>query len=127
MKTDLLFPSNELSGKIIFAVIVTFWLLIIAAPSFALSKDYRLTLQGLKETYVYASRCNDTGSTEDSMLKTRAELRLRQAGLKILTEDNWTMANGKPQLYIFVCKRIGMIEMALKQEVLLARQQKVKT
>ena len=114
------------SSRILFSsIIVGFLMFPLVSQSFALSKEYSVTLQGLKEVFVQASRCNDSGSTEDSMLKTRAELRLRQVGLRILSESNWSEANGKPQLYIFICK--GFIEVALRQDVLLSRLPKLKT
>jgi hypothetical protein len=116
MKLVMTFLSNGLLKKVLFPVITVSWIFTASvAPSFALSKEYRTTLQGLKEIFVYA---------EDSMLKTHAELRLRQAGLKILNEDNWTKASGKPQLYISIYT--GSVEVGLFQEVFLARQPKVR-
>lgn len=95
-----------------------------ANQSFALSENYRATLKGLKQVYVYTSKTTGQGTSEDSQFKTRAELRLRQAGLKISDDSNWEKAAGKPQLSIIIGPM--RLEVILFQDVFLARNPKIK-
>jgi len=72
-------------------------------------EEERRTLRGLKGVYVSIAdltpESGEIGLTQDQ-LRTDVELRLRKAGIKVLTQQDFYSAKGKPYLLISVgCKK----------------------
>ncbi len=95
------------------------------------------TLRGLAGVWVVVEKLHpdiDQGGVTRSQLQADAEARLRQAGLRVLTQDECWETPGMPWLYITagILKATDTtyavtIEASLHQEVILARAPHVKT
>ena len=97
----------------------------------------RETLRGLKGFYVLIEE--DDGITQagltEKILRTYVELKLRKAGLRVLTIDEMLLTLGRPHLYVSVnaielkSRRefIYSVNVAFKQDVILFRKGSNKT
>jgi hypothetical protein len=85
----------------------------LAAPVFAVdSKETRLTLTGLQGVYIaveelqsnvmkYEKHLRKSGLMREQ-IQQDVERRLRQAGIRVLTSDDWLKTSGRPILYVNV-------------------------
>ncbi len=91
----------------------------------------RPSLAGLTGVYVVVEDIEPDAERDglaQSTLRTDVELKLRQAGMRVLSKDEWLAATGFPNLYLNVNTlkdRMGTyafcIDLVLKQEVRLTR------
>lgn len=99
------------------------------------SEDERATLRGLPGVYVlaFASPDGEQHGLTKEQVQTDAELRLRKAGIRVLSETEWLKTPGGPYLYVRVnvMKKEDSslyafsIYVALKQRVLTERNPKI--
>jgi len=67
--------------------------------------EERETLRGLKGVFVlieYLKEDVAKAGLTDTILQTGVELKLRKAGIRVLTEDEWFLTQGRPYLYVRV-------------------------
>lgn len=97
----------------------------------------RETLRGLRGVKVsidnFVPEAEKEGLSK-SQLQVDVELRLRKAGIRVLTEEEWLKTPGMPALYVLVTtheNKIGVhafsIRVKLRQEVKLVRQPNFRT
>ncbi len=115
---------------------ITFLALVVGLVSPTLARDLpgeRESLAGLAGVYVIVEEMDPVVEREGlarSTLQTDVEVKLRQAGIRVLTRTEWPVAPGSPHLYLRVTTlRVGEewqvyaveILLDLGQEVMLAR------
>lgn len=118
--------KNAILGTILLAC------LLFAVAVAADNETQRRTLAGLQGIYVTIETLNpevERDGLSESAIKTDVELKLRQAGIRILTREQWLGTPGKPWLYLNVSvlkspwsgEYVYGIELKLIQEVTLTR------
>lgn len=113
---------------------------VVALVSPVLADDalQRATLAGLTGVRIFVGNIDsdaEKAGLNQSTLQTDVEVRLRHAGIRVLTEDKWFVSPGMPSLYL----RVDMIEdrddglyayhirLELAQQVRLARDPEIRT
>jgi len=115
-----------------FWVMMTILFLSSGVMSQTIGKD---SLKGLKSVYVIVDNLKsdiEKDGLSTSAIQTDVEQKLHMAGIKVLTEEEWTKEPGGPYLYIGVSsykRDTGLyafhIEVELSQDVILYRKQDV--
>jgi len=123
----------NITGLLVLLNLIPFYIPDLSAQT-VLEKQRRETLRGLKGIQVLVEPITLAGLTE-STLKTDVELKLRKAGIRVLTEDEWLKTPGYPYLYVNVTaielksprEFIYSVNVAFKQDVILSRNRSIET
>jgi len=93
----------NITGLLLLLTLIPFYIPELSAQTYAIAE--RKTLRGLKGFSVLIEEPTDeitqAGLTK-SILKTDVELKLRKAGIQILTRDEMHLTPGRPRLYVNV-------------------------
>jgi hypothetical protein len=122
----------EMKKQFFMVVLVLMSFLVVNECRVLGSESERKSLKGLKGVYVpienFGENKEEGGGLTTSQLQTDVELRLRKAGIRILTKEEWLATKGGPYLYVSVFPVMtpdvyfyASIEVQLKQNVLLER------
>ena len=123
----------NIRGLLVLLTLIPFHIPDLSAQTYVSS--YRETLRGLKGFYVLIEKLHDdikqAGLTE-SILKTDVELKLRKAGIRVLTEDDMYLTPGTPYLHVSVNafksrSFVYCVKVSFRQDVILSRNRSVET
>ena len=115
--------------KLILSTLIVVLFSLDAFSAFTTDED-RESLAGLEGVYVVVEDVNESYGITRQQLLTDVELRLRQNGIKVLSEEEWFRTKGGQHLYLNVLLErfdelgvyIVSISLKLKQKVVLVRE-----
>jgi len=119
----------NITGLLVLLTLIPFYIPDLSAQT----PEQRATLRGLKGFYVLIDDITQTGLTKD-VLKTGLELKLRKAGIRVLTIDEMFLTPGTPHLYVIVdvikisrqCGFVYSVMVFFSQDVTLSRNRSTK-
>jgi len=132
IKEVLKMRRMNITGLLLLLTLIPFYVPDLSAQTHFF--EQRETLRGLKGIQVLVEPITLAGLTE-STLKTDVELKLRKAGIRVLTKDEWLLTQGYPYLYVNVTaielkspqEFIYSVNVGLTEDVILSRNRSIET